>query len=88
MDLKMQSPQHTFSGGRLVILYKHLVNACRFEIVIVIGFHKIASFIAKYCGGNDFKAFYITCFYCYLSHISSLLMIICLYGCIFLMLPF
>ena len=72
VDLEMQATEYTLFGSRLIVLYKNLINARLFEVVIIIRLHKISSGVTEYSRCNDFQSFNMTGFYCYFSHFPIL----------------
>ena len=50
----MQAPQNPFYGSGLIVLYEYLIDAGRFKILILIGFHKIPSGIFENLRCDDF----------------------------------
>jgi hypothetical protein len=65
----MQSPKHAFSGRRLIILHKYLPDPGLFEIIILIGFHKITSAVPENRRRDYLQPFDLTGVHFYFTHI-------------------
>ena len=54
--LEVQPPQHAPAGAALVVLHELPVDACRCELVLLVGLHKVAALIPEHLRLNDHHA--------------------------------
>ena len=71
----MKTAEHAFFGSGLVVLNKLHVNTGFFIIIVIIGFHEIASLIPENGRGDDLQTFDLTSFHCNFSHFFVLLIL-------------